>query len=75
MTIRETTRRRLADYKRGDSSFDDVLNRLMDEVPLEDIMEEELAEHRHRLATFQGIPADEFIRRLDLQPKSRSVRR
>lgn len=45
LTIRETTRRRLSDYKRGDSSFDDVLNTLMDAVPLEDVMAEDIAEH------------------------------
>lgn len=45
ITIEESTRRRLADYKRGDSTFDDVLNRLMDAVPLEDMMAEDIAEH------------------------------
>ncbi len=45
LTIRESTRRRLAGYKRGDSTFDDLLNRFMDKVGIEDIMEEDIAEH------------------------------
>lgn len=49
ITLHPTTRRRLADYKRGDSTFDDVLNRLMDAVPLEDLMEDDIREHYARL--------------------------
>lgn len=64
LTIRETTRRRLADYKRGDSSFDDVLNRLMDAVPLEDAMEDDIREHYKRLAEDQWVSADEMKARL-----------
>ncbi len=36
----------------------------MDKVPLADDMAELIAEHERRLADFQGVPADEFMRRL-----------
>jgi len=49
ITVSERTRKRLAAYKRGDSTFDDLLNRLMDEVELEDVMAEDLAEAYRRL--------------------------
>lgn len=64
ITVSEQTRRRLADYKHGDDTFDEVLNRLMDKVPLADDMAELIAEHERRLADFQGVPADEFMHRL-----------
>lgn len=75
LTLREATRRRLADYKRGDSSFDDVLNKLMDDVPLEDVMEEELAEHHRRLKDFRPITVDELKRRLASGRRRANVRR
>lgn len=49
ITVSEKTRKRLAAYKRGDSTFDDLLNRLMDEVDLEDVMAEDLREHHKRM--------------------------
>ena len=64
LTIRDATRRRLADYKRGDSTFDDVLNRLMDQVPLEDVMEDDIREHYKRLAEGEWVSADEMKARL-----------
>lgn len=75
LTVREATRRRLADYKRGDSSFDDVLNTLMDAVPLENFMEEELAEHLRRLKDFRPIAVDELKRRLGASRTRVNVRR
>lgn len=48
ITVSEKTRKRLAAYKRGGSTYDDLLNRLMDEVDLGDVMAEDLAEH-HRV--------------------------
>lgn len=45
ITVSSRTRARLADYKRGDSTFDDVLNFLMDQVPIEDIAIEQIIEH------------------------------
>jgi hypothetical protein len=64
ITVRAATRRRLADYKRGDSTFDDVLNRLMDAVPIEDAMEEDIRAHYQRLKEDQWISADEFKARI-----------
>jgi hypothetical protein len=64
LTLREATRRRLADYKRGDSSFDDVLNRLMDAVPIEDTMEDDIREHYKRLAEDDWVSANELKERL-----------
>jgi predicted CopG family antitoxin len=76
LTIRESTRRRLADYKRGDSSFDDVLNRLMDQVPLEDVMEDDIREHYERLASGEWISAEEFKGRIArMLDERRAVRR
>jgi hypothetical protein len=54
VTIREATRRRLAAYKRGDSTFDDLLNRLMDKVDVEDVMAEDVAEHYRLLNDPEG---------------------
>lgn len=48
ITVSERTRRRLADYKRGDMSYDDLLNALLDRVPIEDFAAEQILEHYHR---------------------------
>lgn len=63
VTIRESTRRRLAAYKRGDSSFDDLLNRLMDKVEIEDLMAEDIAEHYRILndPNTEWVDGDEVI--------------
>lgn len=60
ITVDAATRRRLADYKWGDRTFDDVLNMLMDRVPLEDISREQVREHYRRLRDFQGVSRAEF---------------
>lgn len=49
ITVSEKTHKRLQAYKRGGSTFDDLLNRLMDEVALEDVMAEDLEEAYRRL--------------------------
>jgi hypothetical protein len=64
ITVSERTRRRLAGYKHGESTFDDVLNALMDRVPLEDLVAEQVDEHYRRLKDFQGVSAKEFKAKL-----------
>ena len=64
ITINEKTKERLADYKFGDWTFDDVLNMLMDKVSIEDISAEHIEEHYRRLAEFNGIPKEEFKSRI-----------
>lgn len=64
ITITDKTRRRLADYKRGDDTYDDVLNKIMDMVPIEDIAIETIAEHYHRLQTLQPVSAATIRRRI-----------
>lgn len=64
ITIRPETKQRLADYKFGGLTYDEVLNLLMDHVAIEDIHKEHLKEHYRRLETFRGISKDEFRRQL-----------
>ena len=77
VTIRESTRRRLAAYKRGDSSFDDLLNRLMDKVGVEDIMAEDIAEHYRILndPTTEWVDGDEVIEMLRKKAARASARK
>ena len=55
ITVRTSTKKRLSDYKWGDRTYDDVLNVLMDRVPLEDISREQVREHYRRLKTFERV--------------------
>lgn len=64
ITISDQTRRRLSDYKRGDATYDDVLNNLMDLVPIEDVAMKDIEEHYKRLQTFQAIPANKIRERI-----------
>jgi len=64
ITIREVTKKRLADYKLGDQTYDEVLNLVLDRVKIEDLSEEHVREHYRRLRTFDGIPAEEFKKRM-----------
>lgn len=64
ITIHASTKKRLADYKWGDKTYDDVLNLLMDRVSLEDISREHIREHYRRLGSFEGVPKDEFKARV-----------
>ena len=45
ITLKRKTKTRLSDYKHGDRSYDEIINMLMDKVPLEDITEEHIQEH------------------------------
>ena len=47
--VLESTWLRLRDYRTGSQTYDQVLNRLMDSVPLEMVTKDVLAEHRRRL--------------------------
>lgn len=47
--VLESTWVRLRDYKMVSATYDEVLNRLMDSVPLEMVTQEVLAEHRRRM--------------------------
>ena len=64
ITISEKTKDRLSGYKFGDWTFDDVLNMLMNKIPIEDISAEHIREHYRRLADFKGIPKEEFKSRI-----------
>jgi hypothetical protein len=72
ITINKATRDRLADYKLGDWTFDDVLNMLMDQVSIEDISAEHIREHYRRLADFKGISKEDFRKRLKKRLKQGS---
>jgi hypothetical protein len=47
--VLESTWHRLRDYKMVSATYDEVLNQLMDSVPLETVTEDILAEHKRRL--------------------------
>ena len=70
ITVQAATRKRLADYKWGDRTYDDVLNMLMDRVPLEDISRDQIREHYRRLETFRGVSREEFKSRATVGRKS-----
>ena len=72
VTIEGETKRRLADYKFGDLTYDDVLNLLMDRVSIEDIGAEHIREHYRRLKDFQGLSKEEFKKRLARRLRSGS---
>lgn len=73
ITISEPTRRRLAGYKSGDSTFDDVLNRLMDAVPIEDVLAEDIKLHYERLndSKTKWVGETEFFTWLEKKAGSR----
>jgi hypothetical protein len=54
--VRPSTWRRLIDYKMGEATFDDVLNELMNNVPIEVFSEKIIEEHYRRLRTYKGRP-------------------
>ena len=64
ITVDKRTKERLADYKLGNWTYDDVLQMLMDNVSLEDITAEHIEEHYRRLEDFKGISKEEFRKRL-----------
>jgi len=72
ITVRTSTKKRLSDYKWGDRTYDDVLNVLMDRVPLEDISREQVREHYRRLKTFEGVSREEFKAKVKVRRPSGS---
>ena len=56
VAMRRQTYERLRNYKMGGSTFDKVLNELMDAYPLEVVSAEFLREVKHRSRTFKGRP-------------------
>jgi len=64
ITLSDQTKKRLADYKFADWTYDDVLNMFMDRVSIEDISAEHIKEHYRRFFDFKGIPKDEFKARM-----------
>ena len=52
--VKAGTWQRLKDYKMGDSTYDEILNDLMDSVPLEVFTKKVLKEHKKRLKEFKG---------------------
>ena len=72
ITLDMKTKERLADYKYGDMTYDEVLNMLMDKVSIEDISAEHIREHYRRLDDFKGISKDELKKRIQKRLKSSS---
>ncbi len=64
ITIDKKTKERLADYKMGNWTYDDVLQLLMDNVSLEDITAEHLREHYRRLDDFKALSKNDFKKRV-----------
>lgn len=83
VTVSERTRRRLAGYKHGGMTFDDVLNALMDACPVREFTAAQLAEHERLLASpdTEWISAREAAARIGItnkrgtkRPERRGVR-
>jgi hypothetical protein len=70
ITIHVETKKRLAGYKLGDWTYDDVLNMIMDRVSIEDISAEHIREHYRRLGEFKGVTKAEFKKWLEKRLKS-----
>ena len=52
--VREDTWERLRGYKMGAATYDQVLNELMNALPLEDVAEKVVREHRRRMRSRKG---------------------
>ena len=72
ITVEVKTKERLADYKYGDMTYDNLLNMLMDKIAIEDISAEHIREHYRRLDDFKGLSKAEFEKRLRKKLKSSS---
>ena len=64
VAMRRQTYERLKNYKMGGSTFDRVLNELMDAYPLEVVSAEFLREIKRRSRTFKGVPLSEVRKSL-----------
>jgi predicted CopG family antitoxin len=54
VAMRPETYERLKAYKLGASTYDEVLNELMDALPLEEVSEAEIKEIRRRMKDLKG---------------------
>lgn len=63
ISVRPETKERLSDYKFGEQSYDELLNYLMDSIPLKDVSREHLRRHCERLRSFDGVSKEEFRER------------
>jgi hypothetical protein len=52
--VRDDTYARLKDYKMGGATFDEVLNELMNSVPVEVVADRVIREHYARMRTREG---------------------
>ena len=52
--VREDTWERLRGYKMASATYDQVLNELMNALPLEDVAEKVVREHRRRMRSRRG---------------------
>lgn len=52
--VREDTWERLRGYKMGSATYDQVLNELMNALPLEDVAEKVVREHQRRMRSRRG---------------------
>lgn len=59
--VRESTYARLRDYKMGGATFDEVLNELMNSVPVEVVADRVIREHHERMRTREGRPWREVL--------------
>jgi predicted CopG family antitoxin len=58
VAMRPETYERLKAYKMGGSTYDKVLNQLMDALPLEEVSEAEIKEIRRRMRDIKGKGRD-----------------
>lgn len=68
--LRPDTWERLRDYKMGGATYDDVLNELMDALPMDRITAKALRVHDERMRTFKGRDWREI--RKDVRGRTRS---
>ena len=54
LPVREDTWERLRGYKMESATYDQVLNELMNALPLEDVAEKVVREHRRRMRSRRG---------------------
>jgi len=54
LPVREDTWERLRGYKMESATYDQVLNELMNALPLEDVAEKVVREHRRRMRSRHG---------------------
>lgn len=71
ITLSGRTKKRLAGYKHGDMTYDDLLNVLMDRVKVEDVSLQHIEEHYKALAENDWISASSFAKQLQKRMKAK----